>query len=161
MARCHPPWLAESRRRRRVADLFAGQPVTVSGLDLGSWNVSIAASTRGDDLVVRVLRQLDAGATDAYFPDLYVSLLRPRRQGEYGPRTVAYRRAAFVPAEHGARAEFSDAAIGSLYGYRVDVRPAGSWVCQGANDGCQKRYAMVEELLELTEQARANPGTAA
>ena len=164
VVRCHHPRSAESRggdrRRRRVARLFAGEPEVLPGIDLKTWNASIAASRSGEDLVVRVVGQMYAdGETDAFFPDLFVTLFRPPNEGEYGSRIVAYERVSFSPdVEGGARVEFDGVAAGGLSGYMVDVRPAGSWVCQGANDGCQKRYAMVEDLLDLTERARAQRG---
>ena len=163
MVRCRPPWLADERRQRRMraASLFIGEARTLPGIDLLSWNVSLSASSRGGDLIVGVVRQMSAGDPDAYFPELAVTLLRPPGPGEFGRRVADFRRVAFSPSDKGIQVNFTGAAQGDLYGYRVTAKPAHSWVCQGANDGCQKRYAMLEDLLLLTEEYRAGRGVQA
>ncbi|KAF0297616.1 hypothetical protein FJT64_004966 [Amphibalanus amphitrite] len=153
-AACRPPGFESKRRgRRRSARLFDGEPTFIEGIDLPSWNVSISATERADRLEVRVLRQMDGSGSGSYFPELFVTLYRPPDEARWPPRRLARRRVPFTPAD-GSTVQFSS----SLPGHKVDVRPAGSWVCQGANDGCQKRYAPVDELLELTERARADRG---
>ena len=163
-ALCQPPrFVAERRRlgRRPSYLLFDGEPRQMNGIDLRSWNVSLAASTRDDHLEVRVVRQMDAGGSGVHFPELFVTLYRPPSEPRWPLQRVAQHRVQASDEQGGATVLFQNAALGRLYGWRVDVRPARSWVCVGANDGCQKRYAMVEELLELAERTRANAGTEA
>jgi len=138
----------------------------VQGLDARSWNVSIAAARCGSKLRVWVIRQWDEShdsndtGSAIYFPRLTVSIYS-RPPGDRWRRMIARNRdVPFVvtpgASKFGAEVEFEGLAMDDLDNqhYQVDVRPC-DWVCDGNNDGCQRRWVYLNNLLEL---ARATPG---
>lgn len=140
---------------RPVARCAGGVPVYGSqqrlpGLDLASWNVRLWGQRHDDMAVVRVLEQTDDTGDGAFFPQLVVSLYWRPASGRQRLRT---RRTATFSAQTGCEAEFYRLAADPGGRFVVDARPAGSWVCRGANDGCQRRGAALNYLDAISQHA--------
>ena len=156
--RCNTPPLPEQQQpltsfMARRFMLRGNTNVTVPGINVPSWNVSIAAHLDDDDLVVTVVRQWSNSSETIYFRQLFVTLYKMQEDGDRVHD--GYRRLQFNPAT--SRRERSVvfegyAANRDLTSYLVYVRPGGP-VCTGWNNGCPRLYAKLGELLVLTQDA--------